>query len=273
MAGKTWVSDTVRGFFQEPLAHFVVLAALAFALHAVFSGNSRDTIVVDRATQDYLIGRQEDLLARPLTEEEKQQAVESYVDEEILVREARKNGFDDTFRVRELLSQNMRFFISGEIQDPTEEQLREYYEENLTRLETGQSLEFEFVLFRDPNDAHDDLVAALNEGLDHRFVGDGVPGSPKIERLGVSRLVILFGRQGASDVLELRTGVWSGPYETTDGHYYINPVQTHLSEVIAYEDVRDWLLQEWILEKGRERVAEELEKLRGSYEVFFEEAG
>ena len=94
---------------QEPLVHFLVVAALLFVASASFSEDDRDVIFVDTATQEYLIQQQQDLLLRNMTDSEKQQAIESFIDDEILVREARKRGFENNSRIRSLLTQNMRF--------------------------------------------------------------------------------------------------------------------------------------------------------------------
>ena len=115
---------------RDPLVHFLVLAGLLFAAQAIFVGDRRQVITVDAAAQEFLFKQQEDLLLRPLSETEKAEIVQNYVEEEILVREAVSRGFTDSSRVRTLLVQNMRFFIAGEIPDPTDEELKAWFESN-----------------------------------------------------------------------------------------------------------------------------------------------
>lgn len=101
--------DSIR---REPLVHFLGLAALLFVAHAVFLDDDKEVITIDIATQEFLIKQQEDLLLRLLSVEEKAEAIESFIDDEILVREARRKGLDNSSRIRRLLIQNMHFFAA-----------------------------------------------------------------------------------------------------------------------------------------------------------------
>ena len=61
--------------WREPLFHFLGLAILLFFANALLSGDDRETITVDAATQEYLIDRQQELMLRDLTEAEKSATV------------------------------------------------------------------------------------------------------------------------------------------------------------------------------------------------------
>ena len=111
---------------DEPLIHFALLAALLFVAQALWAQDDREVISVDIATQDFLIKQKEDLLLRPLTAEEKEEVIASYVEDEMLVREARRRGFNNSSRVRALLIQNMRYFYSSDLAAPDESELRAF---------------------------------------------------------------------------------------------------------------------------------------------------
>ena len=106
-----------RRFIREPLVHFLTIAVLLFVLNAVFSVDDREVITVDVAAQEFLVQRRQELLLRPMTDEEKTEVVQDFIEAEILVREARKRGFENNSRIRSLLIQNMRFFMTSEIPD------------------------------------------------------------------------------------------------------------------------------------------------------------
>ncbi len=93
-------SGLLRGLLKEPLVHFLALAGLLFGLQAIFAGDTREVISVDADTQEYLFQQRQDLTLRPVSDEEKQQIIEDFVEEEILVREANKRGFADGSRIR-----------------------------------------------------------------------------------------------------------------------------------------------------------------------------
>ena len=47
---------------REPLVHFVVAAGLLFLVSALWSGDAREVIRVDKATRDFLINQRAELL-------------------------------------------------------------------------------------------------------------------------------------------------------------------------------------------------------------------
>lgn len=75
---------------HEPLIHFLGIAALLFVFNAAFNGDEREVISVDVATQEYIIKQRQELLLRPLSKEEKIEAIDAFIEDEILVREAQK---------------------------------------------------------------------------------------------------------------------------------------------------------------------------------------
>lgn len=137
-----------RRILREPLIHFVALAGMLFTAQAIYAGDNREIIRVDKTTQDFLIKQRGELLLQDLTEEEQQETIENYVEEEILVREARKQGFDDSSRIRSLMVQNMRFFIGSDIGEPTEQELREFFEKNIDRFTSPPSLDMDQGAYR-----------------------------------------------------------------------------------------------------------------------------
>ncbi len=85
----------MKRLLKEPLVHFLVLALLLFAIDYVFSSSQKERIVVDQQSIDYLIKQRADLELRELSAEEKQETIESYIDDEILLREAYKRGLNN----------------------------------------------------------------------------------------------------------------------------------------------------------------------------------
>ena len=82
-------------------------------------------------------------------------------DDEILVREARRRGYDDSSRIRTLLIQNMRFFIKQDLPAPGVEVLRAYFETNIERFTRPPSLDMEQVYFEDAGSIPGNLLEEL----------------------------------------------------------------------------------------------------------------
>lgn len=113
------MSQIIRRILYEPLFHFLILAGLLFFVDALLSVDTKEQILVDRQTAQYVIKLREELELRPLSPEEKQAVVENYVADEILYRESYKRGLDksDT-RMRRNLILKMRGLITDEVKTP-----------------------------------------------------------------------------------------------------------------------------------------------------------
>lgn len=256
---------TVR---REPLVHFLGIAVLLFVANTVFSGDERETIVVDWSTQQFLIQQQEDLLLRPLSEQDKQEIIDNFVEEEIFVREARKRGFDSSSRIRTLLIQNMRFFISSDVPAPTEEDLRRYFEDNADKFATTPTVSYDHVLFVDPDAVPEGTLEQLRSGVDHTRMGDADNLiSKRLVQINQRRVAATFGPQVAPEVLAIADDEWHGPFLSGQGAHFLRVAERHPARRPAFEEIENWIDGEWTLTKSRELIDTELENLMQSYRV------
>ena len=150
----------VKSFFGEPLVHFLILAGFLFALEHVWSSKQKEKIVVDQQTVEFLINQREELELRQLSTEERRQVINTFIEEEILYREAYKRGLDKgDSRMRRNLILKMRGLLMGEIQRPTETELKEYFEIHRHQYRRPATLSLEHVFFRDSSKVPKGLLA------------------------------------------------------------------------------------------------------------------
>ena len=256
---------------RDPLLHFLVLAGLLFVMQAIFVGDRRQVITVDAAAQEFLFKQQEDLLLRPLSETEKAEIVQNYVEEEILVREAVSRGFTDSSRVRTLLVQNMRFFIAGEIPDPTDEELKAWFESNSEQFESPPSLDLEHVLFNDPASVPADVLELLDAAEKPSSIGDFDPNyGYRMRFLDQRRLVSAFGPEGARQILAVPEGDsgWIGPILSPRGPaHFVRVTTRHEPRIPEFDVARSWIGTQWISMKNREAMENALDEMRPNYRV------
>jgi len=252
---------------REPLVHFLVTAILLFVASAVFSGDDREVITVEVAAQEYLVQQRQDLMLRPLTDEEKAEAVEDFIEEEILIREGRKRGFENSSRIRSLLLQNMRFFMTNEIPDPTEEDLRAFFDENPERIGTKPSITYEHVMFSNPDAVPDNTLDVLRAGADYRSTGDTNTFNAKLPNVGEQEIVVAYGREQAPVILGIDDDQWHGPFMSPVGVHFLRVSERHPGMRPTYEAARKWLEDEWLMEKRREVLERELAVMRKNYRI------
>ena len=168
----------LASLIREPLIHFALLAGFLFLGSALIEGGEKDLIVVDAATQEYLFQRERGVLLRELRQDEKQAIIDSFIEEELLVREARRRGFADNSRVRALLIQNMRFFLREDLPDPTEEELIGFFQNNSKDFATPASVSYDQVFFNTPDEVPPSALEDLRAGADLKGFGERTPLGP-----------------------------------------------------------------------------------------------
>lgn len=259
---------------HEPLVHFIALAGLLFLASALWSGGVRESIRVDKATQDFLIKQQSDLLLRPLTPEEEKQVVEDFVEEEILVREAKKRGLDNSSRIRRLMVQNMRFLLSSDMPKPTPAELRTFFEENKERYERPPTLTLDHIFFADPDQVPARALAQLQAGADHTTMGDF---NSFIGRnlAAVSRreLVGFFEPEAARQILEIDDDDWHGPIVSPRGAHFIRVAARNPAKLPSFDQATSWIEGQWAVAKQRELIDRELSAMRPTYQIVIEPRG
>ncbi len=110
---------------REPLVHFLGLAAALFVM-AELVGSGDTTIEITQDEIEYRIMQVEAEEDAPLTEQERRLVVEAYIDERVLVREAQEIGLDVDERIEDILIQKMLHVLSGDVIQPSEEELAVY---------------------------------------------------------------------------------------------------------------------------------------------------
>lgn len=253
---------------REPLVHFLGIAALLFIANAVFSGDDRELVVVDWPTQEFLVQQQEEMLLRPLSEQEKRRIVDTFIEEEIFVREARKRGFESSSRIRALLIQNMRFFLTSDLPTVTDDELRRFFDENPDRFATTPTTSYDHVLFADPKTVPADTLQQLNAGAEFTQMGDTQEMvGHRLVQINERTIAATFGPEQAPRVLAIIDDDWHGPYESQQGAHFLRVSERHPVRHPIFEDIDNWVQQEWTLMKSRERIEAELERLQKDYRI------
>ena len=225
-------------------------------------------ITVDGATQEFLVAREEELLLRPLTEAERREVIASYVDDEVLVREARKRGLDDSSRVRRLLVQNMRFFYAGSLPEPSEETLRAHFDAHPERFAAPASITYEQVFFQDSASVPAGLLDALRAGADHTRLGDrGMAFGSRLPKIDRREIAASFGPEVAPAVLAIADERWHGPFPSTRGVHFLRVVERHPEQRVDFDAARSWIASDWTLSRQREILEAEIATLREGYRV------
>ncbi len=251
---------------REPLVHFTVVAAALFLVAGVLR-RDEDTIEVTRAELDYRIFQVEADEGTPLNDEERLLVEEAYIDERVLIREARAMGLEADERIDDILIQKMLHILSGDVIQPTDEELAAYYDKNRDRYATDAAVTVDEVVVA-PGAT---LPRALLEGGSPDQLPSGsVVGSRVMDRLTLEDLAQIFGDEGAAAISRAETGDWWDVLSSERGTHWVRIRERFGSEVPPLSVVRNAVRLDWIGEREQTLLLDRVATLRTNYTVVVE---
>lgn len=261
-----------RELLREPLVHFFALAALLFLINEIVSSTQKTQIVIDQQTADFLIRQREDLELRVLSEGERTETINAFIEDEILYNEAYVRGLDrGDSRMRRNLILKMRGLLSGDVGEPTEEELRAYFESNRSRFARPESLSLAQIFFDDPTAVPVDLREQLDAGLDPVMVGtDSLQFRRSMPTMSRRYIVGTFGPDVARAIIAIDDDAWHGPLESAQGVHFVRVVERHPEVQAEFEFVERYLQGDWLMDRSRAAIRAEVEKVRPDYDIVIE---
>jgi hypothetical protein len=273
----------LKAFAREPLVHFLLLGALLFALDAwlrpAAATRAPTEIVVSEARIQAIVQNFTRTWQRPPTRDELDGLIESFVREEVMVREALALGLDrDDAIIRRRLQQKVEFVSEqgAALARPTDDELRAYLAAHPDAFAVEPRITFEQITL-DPARRADSagdarrLLEQLNRPgsrADASSLGDRLlllepryAGAPQRE---VARL---FGADFAAALVQQPVGRWVGPVKSGYGLHLVRVDALEPGGAPALDDVRP-LVERELTNARRQELAKALyDRLRAKYTV------
>ncbi|MCB0219788.1 MAG: peptidyl-prolyl cis-trans isomerase [Chrysiogenetes bacterium] len=270
----------IKRIVREPLFQFLLVGALLFGAHGAFGGESagRDSRVIE-VPPEMIKGLRDEFLLRtgqPAAHSDLEGAVRSYVENEVLYREALRWGLDrDDPIVRRRLVQKMRFVVEdGALaQAPTREKLLAFFESDPERFERPATSSFDHVFLA--SDRHENLsddaarvLAALqkNDG-DWRARSDGFLWGASFEKVADGRLSEMMGEDAAALIGDLEVGAWQGPVPSPFGLHLVRVRERNAARVPEFEEARTEIYQAFLEDERESARRTAVDELIAGYEV------
>jgi hypothetical protein len=280
------MNSAMKRFLNEPLLHFLVLGALIFAAYSWLNhslpGNTRAAGTV-RITSNEIAWLKETWSRqwqREPTRDELRGLVTDFLKEELLAREARSLGLDqDDTIVRRRLAQKLEFLVqdTSRLAEPTEKDLRRFYEANSERFQTDARISFTQVFF-----SREKRVAAatearaalsdLSRGANAADFGDRLLVDSEIIDADMQSVAGQFGRDFANAVFALKPGSWSGPIESGYGLHLVRVSEVKPGKQRAFSEVRIQVLEYWREQRQRSDNEKYFASLLKKYDVVVDDS-
>lgn len=264
------------------MLHFVVAGAVLFAGYELVNRDEMnpsptDPIHIGDGEIRWLKETFSNQWQRPPTEIELRGLVTGFLEEELFAREAKalKLDHNDTI-VRRRLAQKLTFLVddTSRIVEPTDEELRRFYNANAERFQVGARVSFTQLFFNPEKRQHAeaDARAALGsiastgtEGA--AAMGDSILLENEFHEIDEQTVSNQFGAEFARAIFLLKPGSWAGPVKSGYGVHLVRVTDLIPATPRPFEEARLKILEEWRHEQETETKAAYLGKLREKYGV------
>lgn len=270
--------------FRDPITHFILIGLALVAINHFwedYQGEQGRTIVVSAAEMDRLGKIWANTAGRLPTGEDKQQIIDQYVQEEVLVREAERLGLgnDDTI-IRRRLAQKMDFLVSEDAAspDPSDDVLEQWFDENRSEFAAPERRSFVHV-YLSP-ERHRDAVQAAAEaaltrikgGADWKNLGDPFIQKRSYAAIPLNEVTRLFGPDFAQDIFKLEANEWSMPIGSAYGLHLVRIETIDSAANALFEPMKPQILAAWREDRSIQSKQAALKKLVSEYQVVVEGA-
>ena len=258
---------------REPLVHFAALGALLY-MALTWGGSTPDPssrlINVGAAEKESIAQSWAMTMGRAPTDAELDQAIDTYVREEVLYREALRLGLDegDTVVRRRLVSKmDLSASLAAETAEPSDDTLRAFVEENredyTTQAAANARVTFEQRLFASEASARTALASGAGGGK-----ATALPSN--VSQQSLRDVEARFGQQFAAelDALEPADG-WQGPVASGFGWHLVRLTERTLP-IPDFEELREIVANDWRSAQIKTRKERAYETLRSAYRIEIE---
>ena len=271
---------------RKPLKILALGALLAGVFWAVQgppgADSSRPEIVISEVEVAHQVARWERMWGHPPSAEELKKAVDGYVRNEILYREALARGMDrQDPRVRIALIQKMEMLAAGQAdaRGVTDEDLAAFFALRKEQYKIPARLSVTHVFFKDGETAKARVDKVLAEFVEKEpsdaalhEAGDATMLERTHKAVTATDIEKQFGTDFTAEVLSLASGKWAGPVRSSYGLHLVKIFDRVPSRIPELAEVRDKVENDLRYEEGNAAEEQGFQEIAGKYQVSISEA-
>ena len=260
----------LSAWMREPLVHFACLGAILYVA-LTWGGSPPDpssrVINVGAAETEKIAESWALTMGRSPTDAELDQAVDAFVREEVLYREALRLGLDESDAIvrRRLVSKmDLSASLAAETSEPSEATLREFFDAN-PQLYTDDAavnaiMSFQQAIFSSEN-------KALNAKGANSFKGEPTSLPRGVSSTKLRDIEAQFGVDFAQAISGLEPGEeWQGPLRSGFGWHLVKVTKREVPEP-DFATLRTAIANDWRAAEIKARKERAYQTLRSAYRI------
>jgi peptidyl-prolyl cis-trans isomerase C len=257
-----------RSIIYEPLFVFVIVGGLLFFADHTLSNNKKPEFVVSGAARAAVLDQQKNLKGGDISIEEGELAINQFIDEEILLKEAYRLGLDKDPIIRTRLLRKVRFLLSAEQREPTEGELQRYYASHLDQYTQPNTISFDQLFFSLENHPANNMLERLKAGEDPSQFGNSHSRFPRrMKDETLEAIMARFGNNVSDAISNVKKGFWVGPLISPQGEHFIRVLSVQKGRVSSYQRVKKYVKNGWKKTEKNKTNAIKIRALRNQYSI------
>ncbi len=261
---------------KSSMIQFFSAGSIIFGLYHLFGDKEEQ----NKNQIHITIGQQKNIEAlltrtkqRPPTKEELQNAVEENIDEIIFYKEAVAMGLDrDDDVVRRRLSQKLKFIIGDlNVNEPNEEQLVEFYENNKDKYKLDGNYMFNQIYFESLPKNPQAILQEIKKGENLKTIGDIIDIPYGFKNATSKRVQQTFGTQFDIALQEATLNEWVGPVESAYGYHFIRVLDRQDASYPPIDEILTKLTNDLRWQQQNEAKSNFLKEMRKKYTIVIEQ--
>jgi len=253
---------------REPTFHFLLLAAVISTAYWLINSTAGNQLQIDQQEIEARILITELTQGYPADAVQRQQIEQNLINDYLLVLEAYKLDLQNDARINDILAQKMRHVLSGNVIQPTSEELEDFYSNNVERYTSAPRVTTEELVFNTREPLPDELTMQLAQGSSPENIRSDIDQTAGIlPRVTQQDLSSIFSEEFALQVFAAQLNDWIGPFFSNRGQHWLRINELFPAATAALSDITDQVRLDWIFVEEDRRLELEIAKLRDNYSI------
>lgn len=263
---------------QEPFFHFLLLGGFLYLYYLTTPSaeqvSNKKTITISSQEIQSIRDTYKRGTNQVLSEKELELYIDKYYYEKVLKNEAYLLGLDKKDEViQQRLLKKMQFIMTNSIKidEPTEEQLQEYYKNNIKEYSDIDSLSFSNIFFKKKREDSDEFYELLLledvNASDSASYGDQCRLTNFVKDISLDEAKIIYGNYFAIKLFKFKSGVWHKSIASKFGMHYIYVTDKKVKNAHPFDEVEDRVYEDYKENQRRVQKEQSFKKIATQYSL------
>lgn len=258
----------------KPLLVFCIIACILFAFDYWRTSAEKDAIVIDQGVVDDVVAQAQRLAGRALNGAEKKYAIERYIREQILLREAYALNLNEDAIIQQRLIKKMEYILAEKDNPPQESVLREYYGLHAQKFLGEDLFTIEQIFISESEETPKDLLSLVRDSTRPEKFGTTKEASRfpyRMENVSAKEIGARLGAHVAAAVEALtpsRYGEWMGPFISPHGNHVLRIITRSPAPVEPFDKVEHLVKSTYMNEQREAMINDKIAVLKKKYRIY-----